>query len=221
MATNITNWVKKVAPHVPKCPDPVIEEYVIDTLRDFCHFTRLWDDNELTAIDIVDGTHTYALTSASGDIVSIDHAEVEDVPIRPISLDELNKPRVYSMIWASAYWRTLEAPRASMYITGMSDNIRLVYTPSEDITGGLAVWVCLKPLETATTVEDFLWKEFKDVITEGTIARLLGIRTKPWYNLQESLLRQELYEAGRYTAFNLKQTGRTRLEVKATPAFFA
>lgn len=221
MATNITDWVKKIAPYVPFCPDPVIEEYIIDILRDFCHFTRIWDDNELTAINIEDEVHTYTLSSSDGDIVSVDHAQVDDVPIRPVSLDELNKPQIHGRIWQSTYWRQLEAPRATMYIVGMTDNIRLIYTPSEDITGGLAVWVSLKPLETATTVEDFLWNEFKDVITEGTVAKLLGIKGRPWTDLKESLLRQELYEASRFTAFNLKQTGRTRLEMKATPVFFA
>jgi len=221
MATNISNWTKKIAPFVPLCPDPVIEEYTLDILRDFCHHTRLWDDNELTAINITEDTHTYALTSSDGDIVSADYVEVDSAPIRPVSLNELTNPRRYVTYWTSAYWRQLTAPRATMYIVGMADSIRLVYTPSEDITGGLVVWVSLKPFETATTVEDFLWNEFKDVITEGTIARLLGIKTKPWYDLKESLLRQELYEAGRFTAFNLKQTGRTRLEVRATPVFFA
>ncbi len=221
MATNITNWTPKVAPFVPFCPDPVIEEYIIDVLRDFCHFTRLWDDNELTAIDIVDGTHTYTLSSSSGDIVCVDAAEIEDVPIRPVSMNELTKSYVYGRVWSHTYWRQLEATRSTMYIVGMTDNIRLVYTPSEDITGGLAVWVSLKPLETATTVEDFLWNEFKDVITQGVVAVLLGIKNRPWSDLKESLLRQDIYEAGRFTTFNLKQTGRTRLEMIATPAFFA
>jgi len=213
MATNITKWTPKIAPYVPFCPDPVIEEYIIDTLRDFCQFTRLWDENELTAIDIVEDTATYALTSASGDIVCVDYVEVDGVPIHPVSVDELNKRGVL--------WRDLDASRSSRYIVGMDDNITLVYTPNEDVDAGLSVWVSLKPLEAATTVEDFLWNQFKDIISDGVRAALLGIKNRPWSDLQESLLRQELYEAGRFTAFNLKQTGRTRLEMRATPVFFA
>lgn len=220
MATNVTDWVKKIAPFVPFCPDPVIEEYIIDVLRDFCHFTRLWDDNELDAINIEADTHTYAITSSAGDIVCVDYAEVDGVPIRPTSLDELNRTGRYHPR-GNRLWRQYDTTRSTMYITGMTDNIRLVFTPSEAITGGLVVWVCLKPSEGSATVEDFLWNEFKDVITEGVIARLLGIKNRPWSDLQESLVRKELYDADRFTAFNLKLTGRTRYEVKATPVFFA
>ena len=113
MATNITEWIPRIAPAVPLCPKQVIEEAIINTCRDFCQLTQLWDNNALTAIDIVDGTSDYDLTSASGDIVGIDAVEVDDTPISPTTVEELDRK--------NSLWRQTVTERSSWYIVGMAD----------------------------------------------------------------------------------------------------
>lgn len=213
MAANLTKWTKHVAAFVPLCPDPVIENAALYACRDFCQKTLLWDENELDAIDIVATDHTYDLTSTDGDIVAVDFARVDGVPIDPVSVNELNRTQ--------RQWRDLTVSRPSRYIVGMIDEIRLVYTPSKDLTGGLEVWVCLKPLETATSVPDFLYRDYQDTITYGTVARLLEIPNMLWSDIKLSAHFGTKYENGRDTAKSKKFTGRTRYEMKTAPAFFA
>lgn len=213
MAENITSWTQKVAAAVPLCPDPVIERAVLETCRDFCKETLLWDENQLTAIDIVSGTHTYTLTSSDGDIVDVDYARVDDVPITPISINEINRRRVQ--------WRDSTSTRSRWYIVGMTDEIRLVYTPSENITGGLEVWVCLMPLKTATTVPDFLYRDYEDCITNGAIGRLLEVPGMKWSNLEMANYFNLKYKDKRNGARSKKFTGRTRYEIKAVGNYFA
>jgi len=211
MATNLTEWIPHVT--IPLCPDPVVERAVLDTCRDFCEHTLLWDEQALTAIDIVDGTHTYTLSSDDGDIVMVDSVVVDDVPIYPTSVNEMNR--------MCKTWRALTSTRSTRYIVGEADEIRLVYEPDEDITGGLEIWVCLKPLETATSVEDFLYRSYKMGIAYGAMALILEMPGMEWTNPELSLLYQSKYEAVRNSAMSKKFTGRTRLEIAAAVPFFA
>jgi len=213
MATNVTEWIPYIAGAMPMCPDPVIERAVVDACRDFCQHTLLWDENMLTAINIVDGTHTYTLASTSGDIAGVDYVEVDSVPIFPTSVNEMNKTCVE--------WRDVVATRSTRYVVGMANSIRLIYEPDEDVTGGLKVWVCLKPLEAATSVQDFLWRDYQKAIADGAKAALLEMPGMEWTNPQLGAFFQEKYEAARATAMMKKFTGRTRHELMATPVFFA
>lgn len=202
MSTAITSWLPRIQPQVPGCPNPVIKKYLIDVLRDFCEETQLWENNQLTAISLVADQADYALSSLSGDIVAIDSAEIDEVPIRPITLFELN-----SQI---QNWRHTTTRRPLSYLqTASSTNITLVYTPSEALTDGLVVWVSLKPLETATTVEDFLWDEYRDAIANGTVGMLKMVDGMPWSDMQSGMIKYATYEAARDTAKIKKIRGNT------------
>lgn len=202
MSTAITSWLPRIQPQVPGCPNPVIKKYLIDVLRDFCEETQLWENNELTAISLVADQADYALSSLSGDIVAIDSAEIDEVPIKPITLFELNSQ--------FHNWRHTTTRRPLNYLqTASSSNITLVYTPSEALTDGLVVWVSLKPLETATTVEDFLWKEYRDAIANGTVGMLKMVDGMPWSDMQSGMIKYATYEAVRDTAKAKKIRGNT------------
>ena len=213
MATNISEWVQHISARVPLCPDPVIEQEVLFTCQDFCQRTLLWDENKLDPINIVATTHTYALSSTDGDICAVDLVRVDSVPITPVSVNELNKRGVT--------WRDLTSSRPAEYIVGMKDEIRLVYIPTENITAGLEVWVCLKPLKTATSVEDFLYRDYRDVIKDGASGRLLEIPGQPWSDIELANYFITKYEDARDSAMSKKFTGRTRMQITATPVYFA
>jgi len=215
MATNITEWIPRIAPTVTLCPNQIIKEAVINTCRDFCQKTQLWDNNALTAIDVVDGISDYVLTSALGDIVGTNAAAVDGTPISPTTVEELDR--------LNTLWRQTVTARSSWYIFGMADSIKLVYEPDDDITGGLEVWVSLKPLKTATTVEDFLYRDFERAIEDGAKGELLVIQGTPWSNLELGGYFTTKYEAARDTAKMQKFTGRTNKIMSAlhNAQFFA
>ncbi len=210
MATAITSWVKTIG--IPLVPNLAIKDRVIEVCRDFCKHTQLWDNQALTAIDIVSGTADYALTSSDGDIVSIDEVFVDSARIAPTVPEDEDLPST---------WRDTTSSRAHKYLFNMADTITLIYTPSESLTGGLEVYVILMPLETATTVEDFLWRDYWKVIRDGVRWLLYDIPGTPWYSLKQAEYYKAQYMAKRDQAAGKRFTGRTNAEIICGGGFFA
>lgn len=277
MATNISSWRSRILRNVSKCPVSIIDETVLDILRDFCEHTKIWTE-QLTVIELVAYTSEYALTSANGDIVGITHAEIDNAAILPISeriLDEKDSG-----------WRDKAAATPTHYLMDHDRTIRLVYMPNEDSTAhftlsdltfdatantiastaggfttngltsghtvtvsgttsndrnfkitaatdvlltveggvtdegtadasatftvkGLAVWVALKPTLDATTVEDFIYEDYLEVIADGARGMLFGMAGQPWANGELATYYTRRYQAYRNRAANRKRLGLT------------
>ena len=158
--------------------------------------------DDLTATDAAStkiGASTYALTSTDGDIVEIDHAIYDHVDFYPTS--------EYAMDHTVSDWRTRMSASPSHYLMGQDRYIRLVYCPYTAVTGGIEVWVCLKPLTTATTLEDYLYTDYFDCLSEGTRARLLRMPKQTWTDKNEAMRCQARYEQQRNIAGTKKNGG--------------
>ncbi len=297
MATNISSWRPRILRNVSKCPVSIIDETVLDILRDFCEHTKIWTE-QLPVIELVAYTSEYALTSANGDIVrppgwetpaqeptsangdivGITHAEIDNTPILPISeriLDEKDSG-----------WRDKTAVTPTHYLMDHDRTIRLVYMPNEDSTAhftlsdltfdatsntiastaggfttngltsghtvtvsgttsndrnfkitsatdvlltveggvtdegdadasatftvkGLSVWVALKPTLDATTIEDFIYEDYLEVIADGARGMLFGMAGQPWANGELATYYTKRYQAYRNRAANRKRLGLT------------
>lgn len=277
MATNISSWRPRILRNVSKCPASIIDETVLDILRDFCEHTKIWTE-QLPVIELVAYTSEYALTSANGDIVGITHAEIDNTPILPISeriLDEKDSG-----------WRDKTAVTPTHYLMDHDRTIRLVYMPNEDSTAhftlsdltfdatantiastaggfttngltsghtvtvsgttsndrnfkitsatdvlltveggvtdegtadasatftvkGLAVWVALKPTLDATTVEDFIYEDYLEVIADGARGALFGMAGQTWANGELATYYTRRYQAYGNRAANRKRLGLT------------
>ena len=277
MAKNITEWRPRVLRNV-NAPTFIIDEVVLDTLRDFCERAKVWT-KRLAAIQIVAYTPSYAISSASGDIVEIDHARIGTWDIKPIAESWLNAN--------VSDWQNATASRPERYLMGYDREIRLVYTPNEssdvyaaftdltfdasentiksagggftaagltsgqtiDISGtddndrevkatsvtdtvitveggltdegtadasatlavnGLHVWAVLKPLITATTVEDFLYNDFLEDIANGARYRLFEMPGTKWANGEYAGYYKAKYEQAVNKAANRKLKGLTK-----------
>jgi hypothetical protein len=278
MATNISSWRPRILRNVSKCPASIIDETVLDILRDFCEHTKIWTE-KLPVIELVAYTSEYALTSANGDIVGITHAEIDNTPILPISeriLDEKDSG-----------WRDKTAVTPTHYLMDHDRTIRLVYMPNEDSTAhftlsdltfdattntiastaggfttngltsghtvtvsgttsndrnfkitsatdvlltveggvtdegtadasatftvkGLSVWVALKPTLDATTIEDFIYEDYLEVIADGARGMLFGMAGQPWANGELATYYTKRYQAYRNRAANRKRLGLTK-----------
>lgn len=277
MATNISSWRPRILRNVSKCPASIIDETVLDILRDFCEHTKIWTE-QLPVIKLVAYTSEYALTSANGDIVGITHAEIDNTPILPISeriLDEKDSG-----------WRDKTAVTPTHYLMDHDRTIRLVYMPNEDSTAhftlsdltfdatsntiastaggfttngltsghtvtvsgttsndrnfkitsatdvlltveggvtdegdadasatftvkGLSVWVALKPTLDATTIEDFIYEDYLEVIADGARGMLFGMAGQQWANGELATYYTKRYQAYRNRAANRKRLGLT------------
>lgn len=135
----------------------------------------------------------YSLSHTSGDIVHVTDAKFDGEQIFPKTEDwlEVNVPN----------WRTEMQAYPEFYTVNMKSKlIRLVNVPNEAIANALEVWVALKPLTSATTVEDFLYSEYGEIIAFGALARLLKKSGQSWFNPEAANLNYSLYLDGRSQA---------------------
>ena len=170
MATNVSSWRTMYGPNGEGFDSNVLDKYTIDTLRDFCERTNIWQE-ALTAISVVSGTAGYSLTHSTADICRVIKAKFNDELMLPVKYE-----------WLNAYepeWEDETDADPERYYVSPDKKIYLVYTPSADLASGLDVWVSLKPKLTATTVEDFLWNEHRAAITDGTVSRIMRLNCNP------------------------------------------
>ena len=196
--TAITDWLPKVRGSILGAPNTVLKAALISTLRDFCRRSKLWYE-ELTTIDIVDETSAYALTSSNGDIVDVEHVEIDDIPLLAVTEEYLDKNE-YG-------WRAMTAGTPLRYYTNVAREINLVYIPSADNDDSLAVWVNLMPAEDDTTVEDFLWEDWWQVISHGAKAELFAMTAMPWGDVKLAGEFGALYNQGVELAATFKESG--------------
>lgn len=145
----------------------------------------------------------YALTSSLGDICKILEAKFMGNSIAAKTDDELDI--------TVPGWRTQLSASPYGFIVDMARKyIRLVPAPYEAVNNGLEVWAVLKPLTTATTIQDFLYNEYKETISHGTIARICLVPGQQWSNPQQAQISNLFYIQGRNKAWKEANRGLTK-----------
>ena len=74
---------------------------------------------------------------------------------------------------------------------------------------GLSVWVALKPTLDATTIEDFIYEDYLEVIADGARGMLFGMAGQQWANGELATYYTKRYQAYRNRAANRKRLGLT------------
>ena len=75
---------------------------------------------------------------------------------------------------------------------------------------GLSVWVALKPTLDATTIEDFIYEDYLEVIADGARGMLFGMAGQQWANGELATYYTKRYQAYRNRAANRKRLGLTK-----------
>jgi len=179
--TAVSEWYHYIWPNVPLCPNPKIAEAIVDAARDFLRRTELWTV-ELELINIEAGKREYIVQSPLGDMVSLDHFEIQGdnatfyrkTVISEIAVDENPEERDD---WRS---QTAEDPDAGW--VGQNLRVNLMYIPEVDVDAGLKVWINIMPFDGAQTVPKILWTHYRKTITDRALAELLLTGNKPWTN---------------------------------------
>lgn len=209
---NISSWIADVSTRIPGAGKTEIESAIRAVIREFCSKTLLYL-RQLTAINIVDGTATYTLTAPTDTaIVSVERVEISGAPINPTSMDYLDR--------SMDDWRSLESTSPAEYMVDVERVLRFKETPTENITGGLVVWVSLKPSPTTDTIPDFIYDDWYETILNGVISYLMKIPGKSWTNLQGAEYFDDYYHSTLGDAKSQKFTGKTKLSLRVqSPPF--
>lgn len=159
------DFYKYVAPDVRGIAMPTVEDAVEDVIIDFCQKTsvyRQWLEDQIS--------------------VAVDDEEVElDLPddtavVEVMGIQEVDDDGEYG---------DFIDPDTYMF-TNQGDTPKIIFSePSEDEYDA-RVRVALRPIIGFTEVPDWLWEDWRDVISEGVKARLLSMRSMSWYSPNEA-----------------------------------
>lgn len=170
--TAYSAWFEHVMPSVPGAMNGVVTQAIRRAVIEFCRLSRAYRHTP-SAVDIVGATSTYTITCpAETQVQDFTHVSVNGIDI----VGRGNE-------WLDLHvkdWRTTAAGAARAWRHPGTNQIQIVPTPSESITGGLVVECALRPTEDSTECPDWIFADYLDAIRWGALERLYSMPRKPW-----------------------------------------
>jgi len=172
----VVAWDKfytQVQPYVPGCPEIVMDEHLRRAAVDFCARSEVWRF-DIEPRQTFPGVSDYYLdTPNHGRLEDVTHLFLEGRRLDRIAdLYEQPNPQVPDT-------------RPDAYAVYMGGALRFFPTPDREYAfQGAGV---LRPAQTATGVEDFIFETYGSDIICGAVASLLEIPNKEWSNPEASL----------------------------------
>ena len=177
MATNISEFSRRVAPDVIGCPRVLIDEIVLKILVKFCEETHIIEkafEHDVVTADIV---------AADNDSVSVNLATyITDG--RPILLTEF---RIDGVPWDAQEIKLLndQDDLDEISISGTKfftwpDTTHIKFYGIEAEDQRFYIKQIYVPLDTATTIDDDIYYRFRDTIEAGARATLMDMPKKDW-----------------------------------------
>lgn len=155
----ISSLFPSIAPYVPGCPDPMLEQEIRSAAQEYFRRTSAWIEwlGELTTLAEV-REYDVLLPTAS-EVHRIERATLDTNPIE------------------IKVWRTV-SPNPILNVTGTSglmsiDRVSVLLSKDPAEGQALSVQAVLAPTDTATNIPDALWSRHKSNIAEGAKYRLM------------------------------------------------
>lgn len=167
--TALTALYDLVLPDLPRCPEALAMAHIRLACEEFYSRT-LCKRAVLASISTVADTSEYALTLPEGYVADkVLHVWLDDLEINPIGMDDRDG--------LDAEWRTTTG-EPSYYYMPDTENIGLFLTPDAVYT--VAAEVALKPKSDATTIDGWVYEQYREALAAGAKARLMAMAGKPW-----------------------------------------
>ncbi len=203
----------RIASDVPGCPQPVLVQHIRNAAIDVCARALAWR-KLLDADTLTEGVGKYEYNVP-------ENAEVHAVIAASTSIDNdatTLKP-VSNEVFFSSYpgWPAITATSTPRYITHL-DSDTYGIAPLPDKAYNMNMWVCLKPLRTASEMDESVLDDIETVVAHGALQSLLVQSDKPWANDRMAAYHGRQYSFllnERRARYNLG-TPRSTLVVKTT-----
>lgn len=159
---------------LPGCPNPTVERALVRAAQQFfsgAHVWKIWLDSTTTAAN----TTQYDLAlDPNAELVRLERATLDGRPIAITTPDTL-----------PADWQTNTAGIADCIFT--TDRKTITLLPAKAAGLVLRVEATLKPANSATGIEDYLFDQYADTIAMGAKARLMQQPDKPYTHVTDGL----------------------------------
>jgi len=187
-----TDFLSEVMPYVENCPNPIAQHQIRNAAIEFCQRTALWR-RQMDQLNIAANIHTYEIDSdlsVDEAISAIDYAYITetsgDTPLGVTTEDSLKQ--------SDPIWRTKTTTKPEAIMMADTENCRLYPIPEEDIDNSLVVGLILKPSRDSAGLPDWIFEQWVEKIAHGAKAKLLSMKSRPWYNPQESADEQDSFD---------------------------
>jgi hypothetical protein len=168
MAVAWANFLPYIQPHLPGCPEIVIENHLREAAAEFCKLSHIWRydiDKDYTSRNTSDYDIEVPTRTVLEDILVL---YLDGLPIKRVSDRHFDMPS------------NAQNARPTAYSLYQDSQIRFYATPDGKYEfEGVAV---IKPSLAATGVEDFIYETHGRSIACGAIYRLAIIPGKEWTN---------------------------------------
>ena len=162
--TDIDDLFPEVFREVPNLPEPTAQVYLSRAVREFCRKTQAWREIEtMTVTASKDATDLEFLEpSYSAEVVFIEGAEIDGMPLESVTLGELNNKE--------RGWQYKTDEGMASYITQLQPNTISIY-PRQ--AGVLTATYVLAPKDKSDIVPQFIIDNHAEVIGRGAVWRAL------------------------------------------------
>lgn len=208
----LTDFLTRLNPMVPGCPQPVALQALLDTAIDFCDRT--------------------SIVQAVGDPVQVQPGVAQyDVDLPP----ETAVARVLN-VWydghllelaptqaVTSYWAYAPGPTGAPTVAYVLEpaTVQVFPVPDATTTGALAVRFATKPTRSARSVDDVLYNDWVETIVAGALARLAVVPGAAFSNADLAVMGAGQYAAGVGAAKLEARKGRVRGDVRAQGLTFS
>lgn len=160
-------FIPYVAPEVPGCPEPLMEDAIRRACIEFCRRSEIL--REALSVSTVTEQDYVTLAPVGGDVARVYDVMIDDVP-----LDRTRR---------ADYPNDGDTGEPDFYYVEGLDVLRLYPVPDAVYT--LDVNVVVMPGSAATEVDDILLSQHRYTIAAGARAALLSMANQPWSNPAE------------------------------------
>jgi hypothetical protein len=206
--------VHRISPSVPGCPQPVIEQYVRDAAIEVCERTLAWRYDQ-PLIRLTQGVYEYPYENPTqSEVHSFLTVAVNGVAVEPATLEQIHR--------RYPDWPTTDPDKRStpQFIFQIDpDNFALAPIPDDSKDYDLKMIVVLKPLRTATGMDQTVFDDLENVIMHGALQHLLVLPNKNWADRELAAYhsKQYLYKTTERRARANIGAGRASMSVQMRP----
>lgn len=179
-----------IEPELPRCPTPVIENRIRDTIIDACERSNIWRW-EMPEILLIKGVQEYDLPTPAADLLihSILSLTLGRRAYDDYMVTDRGRIRLGEEPIADSSPQTIPI---TTIVGGTPQTINKI-NPNRDAKG-ITATVSIKPSRTTLEVSEVLYRDYYDLIIKGSLAKGLMMLNRPWTNVKMGKEYEKKYE---------------------------
>lgn len=204
---NWSGFYDGIRPEIPASEPALVDATLRRAAIEFCEETGIYI-LDFTPVNIVANTAAYTLTSPTAftEAMEIKHAWANDVPITPISQEDLAK--------LPGRWTNDTSTLPTNYTQQDDDNVILYPRPTVSYTAGLVMKVAVRPTIDATGIVDWFANKYYYDLSAGCKAMMMEMKGKPWSSPEGAAQFRAQFEGGKTSATIEANRSFTRAQVR-------